>query len=256
MLAIPDLIGRRCLVTGGSSGIGAAVCLALAAQGAHVAVHANQSLDGAEAVINTIRGDGGTACLVQADLGQRGTAGPLVDEAAALLGGLDIVINNAGTPFSRVALAGMPDDFFDAVMDLNLRSVFEASRAAIPHLRQSGGGTIINTTSISARSGGGFGVAAYATAKAAVSNLTRGLAKELAGDNIRVNAVSPGVILTRIHAESTSPEMMQGMVATIPMGRAGTVDDCTGAYLFLASATLSGYITGQVLEVNGGQIMP
>jgi 3-oxoacyl-[acyl-carrier protein] reductase len=256
MLTIPDLKGRRCLVTGGSSGIGAAVARALAAQGVAVAVHANKGLAGAEALAAAVRADGGTAVAVQADLGRRGTAGPLVDQAAEALGGLDILINNAGTPFIRTPLAGMADDFFDAVMDLNLRSVFEASRAAIAHLRRAGGGAIINTTSISARSGGGPGVAAYATAKAGVSNLTRAFAKELAGDNIRVNAVSPGIILTRIHAEATSPEMMQGMVATIPMGRAGTVEDCTGTYLFLASAALSGYLTGQIIEVNGGQLMP
>jgi len=256
MLAIPDLNGRRCLVTGASSGIGAAVAIALAKQGVSVAVHANRGLEGAEAVTRTIKAAGGNAVVVQADLGRRGTAGPLVDQAAQLLGGLDIIINNAGTPLDRVPLATMADEFFDAVMDLNLRAVFEASRAAIPHLRRSGGGAIINTTSISARSGGGPGVAAYAIAKAGLSNLTRAFAKEFVADNIRVNAVSPGVILTRIHAESTSPEMMRGMVATIPMGRAGTVGDCTGSYLFLASSALSGYITGQIIEVNGGQIMP
>lgn len=256
MLTIPDLAGRRCLITGASSGIGAAVAMALARQGAAIAVHANRGIEAAEAVVAGITADGGNAVVVQADLGQRGTAGPLVDRSAELLGGLDILINNAGTPFGRVPLATMTDAFFDAVMDLNLRSVFEASRAAIPHLCRAGGGAIINTTSISARSGGGPGVAAYAAAKAGLSNLTRAFAKELVVDNIRVNAVSPGVILTRIHADSTSPEMMRGMVATIPMGRAGAVEDCTGAYLFLASAALSGYITGQIIEVNGGQIMP
>src|ERR1700734_1103967 len=137
MLAIPDLNGRRCLVTGASSGIGAAVALALAGQGVSVAVHANRGLEGAEAVARTIEATGGNAVVVQADLGRRGTAGTLVDQAAQLLGGLDIIINNAGTPFERVPLATMADEFFDAVMDLNLRSVFEASRAAIPHLRRS-----------------------------------------------------------------------------------------------------------------------
>ncbi|MCW3476434.1 SDR family NAD(P)-dependent oxidoreductase [Limobrevibacterium gyesilva] len=255
-LVIPDLRGKRCLVTGASSGIGAAVARALGAQGAQVVVHGHSSLDEAEAVADAIRAAGGTAFVLAADLGQRGTAAPLVAEAAARMGGLDLLVNNAGNVLERRPLATMPDDFFDAVMDLNLRSVFEASRAAIPHLRAAGGGAIVSTTSISARHGGGVGVGAYATAKAGVSNLTRALAKELAPDRIRVNAVSPGIILTRIHAQSTPPEMMRQFVAAIPMGRAGTVEDCAGTYLFLASDSLSGYVTGQVIEVNGGQLMP
>jgi 3-oxoacyl-[acyl-carrier protein] reductase len=115
---------------------------------------------------------------------------------------------------------------------------------------------IINTSSIAARSGGGPGSGLYASSKAFVGNLTRGLAKELVEDRIRVNAVAPGVIATPFHERFSTPEQVAAMVATIPMGRAGTAEDCVGAYLFLASEALSGYVTGQVIEVNGGQLMP
>jgi len=140
-------------------------------------------------------------------------------------------------------------------MDLNAHSVVWASRAAHPWLRRNGG-VIINTTSIAARNGGGGGAVLYAAAKGFVSTFTRGFAKEVVADNIRVNAVSPGVILTPFHERYSSEAQMAGMVATVPMGRAGTVEDCVGAYLFLASNALSGYVTGQILEVNGGQLMP
>jgi 3-oxoacyl-[acyl-carrier protein] reductase len=141
------------------------------------------------------------------------------------------------------------------VLDLNVRSVVVACRAAIPWLQRQGG-VIINTSSIAARNGGGPGSGLYASAKAFVSNLTRGLAKELVKDRIRVNAVAPGVIATPFHDRFSTPEQLTQMVGAIPMGRAGAPEDCVGAYLFLASDTLSGFVTGQILEVNGGQLMP
>jgi 3-oxoacyl-[acyl-carrier protein] reductase len=125
----------------------------------------------------------------------------------------------------------------------------------LPWLEASGG-FIIHTSSIAARTGGAGGAGLYAAAKAFVSSVTRGMAKEFVGMGIRVNAVSPGVILTPFHERYTSPEQMEAMLATIPQGRFGTPDDCVGAFLFLASPTLSSYVTGQILEVNGGQLMP
>jgi 3-oxoacyl-[acyl-carrier protein] reductase len=140
-------------------------------------------------------------------------------------------------------------------MDLNGRSVVVASRVAIPWLKKNGG-FIINTSSIAARHGGGGGAGLYGSSKAFVSNITRGMAKELIGSRIRVNAVAPGVILTPFHERYSTPEQMNAMLGTIPQGRFGTPEDCVGAYLFLASETLSSYIIGQVIEVNGGQLMP
>jgi 3-oxoacyl-[acyl-carrier protein] reductase len=140
-------------------------------------------------------------------------------------------------------------------MDLNARSVITACRVAIPWLKKEGG-FIVNTSSIAARNGAGGGAGLYGSSKAFVSNVTRGLAKELIAHRIRVNAVAPGVIATPFHERYSTDEQMKAMVATIPQGRAGTAEDCVGAYLFLSSDLLSGYVTGQIIEVNGGQAMP
>jgi 3-oxoacyl-[acyl-carrier protein] reductase len=123
-------------------------------------------------------------------------------------------------------------------------------------MKARGGGAIVNLTSVAARTGGAGGSVAYATSKGAVSTFTHGLAKELARDGIRVNAVAPGVITTPFHDRNTSAEQMDGMVAGIPMGRTGTPEECVGTVLFLASQAMSGYVTGQVIEVNGGQLTP
>jgi 3-oxoacyl-[acyl-carrier protein] reductase len=250
-LAIPDLAGRAVLITGASTGIGAALARAFAGQGAQVAIHYNSSRIAAEALSAEI---GRGAAAFGGDLTRRGVAATLVDAVVARFGRLDILINNAGSLVGRRPIDAADDAFSDAVVDLNIRSAFEASRAAIPALRAQGG-AIISTSSIAARNGGAGGVVLYAAAKAFISTFTRGLAKELVKDNIRVNAVAPGVIATALHERHSSAAQMAAMVATIPMGRAGVPQDCIGAYLFLASPALSGYVTGQVIEVNGGQYM-
>ena len=130
-----------------------------------------------------------------------------------------------------------------------------ASKAAIPHLKQQGGGFIINTTSIAARNGAGGGAGLYGSSKSFVANVTRGMAKEQIGAGIRINAVAPGIIDTPFHERYTTAAQMEAMIATIPQGRAAKAEECVGAYLFLASNTLAGYITGQSIEVNGGQMM-
>jgi 3-oxoacyl-[acyl-carrier protein] reductase len=254
-LTIPDLAGKRVLITGASTGIGAALARGFAAQGARVGVHYNSSAGAAETLANEIKDTGGTAVLIRGDVSDTKTVTRIVGEAASSLGGLDGLINNAGLMLGRMPVVEMSDEHYDAVMDLNSRSVFAATRAAIPHLTKSRG-FIINTTSIAARNGGGGGALLYAAAKGFVSTLTHGLAKELIGSGIRVNAVAPGVIDTPFHERYSSAEQMRAMLATIPQGRVGTAEDCVGAYLFLASQALSGYIIGQVIEVNGGQLMP
>jgi 3-oxoacyl-[acyl-carrier protein] reductase len=254
-LIIPDLAGKVFLVTGASTGIGAAVARALAAQGAAVAVHYNASEQPARALLEAITADGGKVFMIAGDVTKPEVAAAVVEGAATHFGRLDGLINNAGTMLGRVPAAESDVAHDRAVLDLNALSVVWASRAALPWLRRQGG-VVINTTSIAARNGGANGATLYAAAKAFVSTFTRGFAKEALQYGVRVNAVAPGVILTRFHERYSTPEQMKAMVASIPMGRAGTAEDCVGAYLFLASDMLSGFMTGQIIEVNGGQLMP
>lgn len=254
-LTIPDLAGKAVLITGASTGIGASLARAFAAQGALVGVHYHSSRGAAEAVAADIAAAGGEVYLVGGDVSDTAAVTRIVEETANRFGGLDGLVNNAGLMLGRVMLDEIDDTQYDAVMDLNARSVLMATRVARPWLRRNGG-FVINTTSIAARSGGAAGAALYAGSKAVVSSLTRGLAKELIGEGIRVNAVSPGVIRTPFHDRYSTESQLEAMRQTIPLGRLGEPEDCVGAYLFLASATLAGYIVGQIIEVSGGQIMP
>jgi 3-oxoacyl-[acyl-carrier protein] reductase len=254
-LSIPDLAGKAILVTGASTGIGAALAKALGAQGAMVGVHYNSSKDAAEAVANAVKDAGGKSFLVRADASSSAEIARAVEDTASAFGRLDGLINNAGGMVDRMNYADMDDAYYDKVMDLNGRSVIAASRAAIPHLKRQGG-FIINTSSIAARNGASNGAGLYGSSKALVSNITRGMAKELVSFGIRVNAVAPGVIDTPFHERYSTEAQLKANVASIPQGRMGTAEECVGAYLFLASEALSGYIIGQVIEVNGGQLMP
>ena len=253
---IEDLKGKRILVTGSSTGIGAAVAKAYSQHGARVAVHYNASAEQAQALVAGIEAEGGEAVLVAGDVSTSSGAKAVVDEAASALGGLDLLVNNAGALLKRQRLGEIDDESYDRILDLNVRSVVMASQAALPHLKAAGRGNIIHTTSVAARNGGGPGALLYASAKAFVSNAVRNMAKDLAGDNIRVNGVAPGVISTPFHERYSTPEMLETMRKTIPMGILGKPEDCVGAYLFLASDAMSGYVTGQIIEVNGGQLMP
>jgi 3-oxoacyl-[acyl-carrier protein] reductase len=193
---------------------------------------------------------------VQGDVAKPEQVQRIVDAALDAFGKIDVLINNAGGLIQRRAVADVDGDLYDTIMDVNTRSVFEFCRRVVPIMQRQGHGNIINLTSISARNGGGGGSVIYSASKGAVSTLTRGLAKELAGQNIRVNAISPGLILTPFHERYTEPERMQQLITTIPMGRAGTAEECVGTAFYLASDALSGYVTGQIIEVNGGQLMP
>lgn len=254
MIMIPELAGKVVLVTGGSTGIGAALVSAYAAQGCRVGLHYNASTAAATALAETIRARGGDVHLSQGDFTKPADVARVVEGTAAHFGRLDGLINNVGGMLGRVPYSELDDAHYDDVMNLNCRSVVVACRAAIPWLTRQGG-FIINTSSIAARNGAGNGAGLYGSAKSFVSNVTRGLAKELVGSGIRVNSVSPGTIATPFHQRYSTPEQMAAMVASIPQGRAGVAEDCVGAYLFFSANALSGYITGQVLEVNGGQLM-
>jgi 3-oxoacyl-[acyl-carrier protein] reductase len=179
----------------------------------------------------------------------------VVAGAVEALGGLDVLVNNAGHMLGRTPLAAITDATLDRVFDLNARSVVVACREALPALGASRG-AIVNVTSISARTGGSPGSSLYSASKAFVSTFTRALATELAPQGIRVNAVSPGTIATRFHEVYSTPEKLEATRQRIPLQRLGAAEDCAAAFLYLASPSLSGYVTGQILEVNGGQLMP
>ena len=252
-----DLRGKTALVTGASTGIGAAVAIAFGARGMRVAVHYNQSAGPAQAVVDAIVQAGGDAFALQGDVRTAADIVRVVRETTARLGSIDVLVNNAGSLVKRVPIAEFDDALFDEVMHINARSMLAFCREVVPLMRARGqGGSIINVSSVAARNGGGPGAYLYAGSKGFVSTATHGLAKELAPDDIRVNAVAPGVIQTPFQDRFSTPAILETFKASIPMGRIGDPDDCTGAFLYLASRQLSGYVTGQVLEVNGGQYMP
>jgi 3-oxoacyl-[acyl-carrier protein] reductase len=252
-----DLKDKVVLITGSSTGIGAAAAVAFGKLGARVAVHYNSSQGPAEEVLSRVKATGAQAILLKGDVLESAQCQRLVDETVQAFGRIDILINNAGALVQRVPIEEITDELFDNVVYLNVRSAMMCTAAAVAAMRQQGqGGVVINVTSVAARHGGGAGASLYAGSKGFVSTMTRGLAKELVKDNIRVNAVAPGVITTPFHERFSTPQMLEGFRATIPMNRLGTAEECAGAFVYLASEQMSGYVTGQIIEVNGGQYMP
>jgi len=253
---IDALKGKVVLITGSSTGIGAAAAEAFGANGARVAVHYNRSRGEAEKVAARVEGSGGQALVVAGDVTKRESIAAIVAKAVETFGRIDVLINNAGSMVQRAPIEAITDELFDEVIRINVWSVVAACREVVPHFRKQGAGNIINVTSIAARNGGGPGASLYAGSKGFVSTMTRGLARELVKDRIRVNAIAPGIITTPFHDRYTTPEQLAAMTAAIPMGRAGAADECSGTLLYLAADALSGYVTGQILEVNGGALMP
>lgn len=246
-----ELQGKRVLITGASSGIGAAAAQGFGECGATVAVHYSSGQQPADALVERIQSQGGRAFALRADLGVAGAGTALTEAAIAQLGGIDVLVNNAGAALARVAVDEFDAALTQRIIQLNQGAVIETVRAALPHFRRQRRGVIINTTSISARNGGGFGVSLYAMAKGGVEALSRNLAKEEGPHGIRINCVAPGYIDTPIH-HVTSAEQLQRYVDATPLGRAGDPQDCVGVFLFLACECLSSFVTGQTIGVNGG----
>ena len=252
---IDDLSGKAVLVTGASSGLGAAAAVAFGRCGAHVAVHYNRSATGAETTAATVRATGGEAVVLQADVRDSDAVAALVEATVQAFGGVDVLVNNAGDLLGRHTVEDVTDDFVLDVFRVNALSVVAACRAAVPVMRARGGGAIVNLSSVAARTGGSSGTMFYAATKAYVASITRSMAREYATDGIRVNAVAPGVITTPIHDRFTPPAVLNQLAESIPLRRLGAADEVAGTILYLASSALSGYVTGETVEVNGGMWM-
>ncbi len=249
-----DLSGKAALITGASSGIGAATARVFAELGASVAIGYHQNQKGAFELRDALAGSGSKVVAIQADVQQAQQARSLLEQARDLLGPVDVLVNNAGSLIERKPLLEMSDQIWADVIELNLSSVFVCSQAVAPSMITRRSGSIINIVSIAGRNGGGPGAGAYATAKGGLITFTKSLAKELAPYGVRVNAVSPGVIDTPFHEVFSTPEMMANFVRSIPLGRVGTSLEVAKGIAFLASEAAS-YITGETIEVNGGQLM-
>jgi len=249
-----DLTGRVALVTGGSSGIGAATAKVLAGLGARVAIGYHSNEPGAESTRDEIRDNGGSAIALRADLRHVQQVQSLVSYAARELGPIDILVNNAGSLVKRMPIADLSKDIWDEILALNVRSAAFCTQAVAASMIERRTGAIINVGSIAGRNGGGPGAGAYAAAKAALMALTKSHARELAPNGIRVNAIAPGVIATPFHDTFSTPEMIRNFVASIPLGRTGTPEECATVVAFLASDAAS-YLVGETIEINGGQLM-
>jgi len=252
----PDLKGKVVLITGASTGIGAAAALAFAREGCRLVVHYNASADAARAVAADVKKLGAEAIVVAGDVTKEADVKRIVAEAQKAYGRIDVLINNAGGMLGRIKIEDYTVEHINRVLALNCTQVALFMREVVPVMRRQKSGSIINVSSIAARHGGGGGAILYAGAKGFISTVTHGWAKEVVGDGIRVNAVSPGVITTPFHDRYSTGDQLKAMQATIPMNRLGSADECAGTFLYFASDAASGYVTGQVLEVNGGQYMP
>lgn len=237
---------KTVVITGAGNGIGLSVLQAFEKAGARVIAHLGRNSDYVNNVSENIATFTGDFC-------DRNQQDAFCQFVSSQTDKIDVLINNAGTMFGRYPAESLTDDDYLSIVELNQHAVVRITRALIPLLTAAENSAIINTVSISASTGGSPGSSIYSASKAFVSTYTKALAKELAPAGIRANAISPGVIDTDFHKRYSSREKLDKTVSLIPLQRLGTPDDCSPSFLFLGSGQLSGYITGQVLEINGGQ---
>jgi 3-oxoacyl-[acyl-carrier protein] reductase len=248
-----SLAGRVALVTGAGVGIGRATAIALARAGAAVGVHYHTSEEAARKTAETIQAEGGTAYLLPADLTVEAEANRVVDRLVEAAGRLDILFNNAGSPLRMVPIEECPTELWRKIFDVNVTAAFFVTRRAIPHLRATGRGSVINNLSLSVQTGGSGGGGPYAAAKGALHVMTRTLARELA-PQVRVNGIMPGVIATGHHQTFSTPAKMEDYRRQTPLGRNGEADDVAQVVLFLASDAAR-FMTGALLDINGGRLL-
>ncbi|GIZ10445.1 SDR family NAD(P)-dependent oxidoreductase [Flavobacterium sp. UMI-01] len=246
------LKGKNVLITAGAQGIGEAITKHFIDSGANVAIHYFSSADTANQLKDYAVSKGQKAIAISGDLTKEVEANALVEKTVEVFGGLDILINNAGSLVSRKMLNELEAAFWHKVMDINLTSMMFVTRAAATFLTKNENSSIVNLASLAGRKGGHPGSLVYSTSKGAILTFTRALASELGPQGTRVNAVAPGLILgTSFHNTHTTKESAAATIEGIPIQRAGNADDVARAVLFLASE-YDGFITGATLDINGG----
>lgn len=247
-----NLKGKRAFVTGASQGIGAAIAEGLIDAGADVCLHYFNSDATPRELAAKAKAKGQRAEVLQANLMDEAGAGEVVKKAVDFLGGLDVLINNAGSLVARRKLQEVDLAFWNEVININMTSMMFVTRAALPALVAAGSSSIVNVASLAGRKGGHGGSLVYSSTKGAVITWTRALAAELGPQGVRVNCVAPGLILgTRFHNTHTTKESAEETIKGIPLGRAGTAEDIGRAVVYLASE-YDGFITGATLDINGG----
>lgn len=245
-----ELKGKVAIVTGGGRDIGQQTAIKLAANGAAVCINYFGSKEGSQTTVDTIVAAGGQAIAVQGDMTNGADVAKLIAECRAAFGdAIHVLVNVAGGLVARKTMEDMDEAFWDSVMNLNVKSAFMVTKAVLPFMPT--GGTIINFSSQAARDGGGGGAIAYATSKGAVATFTRGLAKEVGGKGIRVNALAPGMISTGFHDKFTKPEIREKVAAGTPLKREGQAAEVADLVVYLASDA-STFMTGATIDINGG----
>ena len=242
--------GKVAIVTGGARDIGRACSVELARQGAKVIVNYRSNDDDAQATLDAIKEAGGTGHAVKADMTVAADVERLVTETREAFGdSIDILVNVTGGMVARKTLSEMDEEFFNHVMQLNVTSTFLACKAVVPHMPE--GSAIVNLASQAGRDGGGPGASAYSTSKGAVMTFTRGLAKELGPQGIRVNSLCPGMIATTFHDTFTKDAVRENVANSTPLRRQGRAEEIGQAVAYLASDE-SSFITGANVDINGG----
>jgi 3-oxoacyl-[acyl-carrier protein] reductase len=248
--SMSSLKDKVALVTGGGRDIGRAISVALAKAGAFVCINYFDNKELAKETLDMVKQNGGKAILAQGDMTKAAEVERVVNECTAAFGDtIHILVNVAGGLMGRKVLADLDEEFWDAVINVNLKSAYLVTRAVAPYMTE--GGAIVNFSSQAARDGGGFGALAYAAAKGGVLTMTRGLAKELGPKGIRVNCVSPGMINTNFHNTFTKPEVRTNVASATPLRREGEASEVGDLVLYLASGA-SSFINGESIEINGG----
>ena len=248
-----DLKGKKVLVTGSSSGIGAAAAVLFARQGSFVGVHYFASKRGGEKTLAEVK-EHSDGVLLCADVRDEGQIKQMVGQFAKAAGGIDVLVNNAGSLIKRMSLQDITPEYHDDIYATNVKSIVLVTKAALPYLKKSKG-NIVNIGSVGGHTGGGNGSEVYCAAKGAVATLTIAMAGEFGQYGIRVNNVCPGVIETRFHERFSTPQRLKSFAEKTVLGRNGTAEEVAKAILFLASNDAAGFITGEYIAVNGGFCM-